>query len=122
MGKLSAHGHELVRLVKARPEQDDPADPARPNALRFIDHKSFLSVRSDGHVLSRHTARWADSGRIQDWGWKLYKRIKPELRRTMPDLNRAALTLAERMVAQGWTVESEHAGVTIARNAQGSPA
>lgn len=115
MAKLTAHGHELVRLVRTRPELDDAEDPARPNALRCIDHKTFLSIRSDGHILQRNTFRWADTRRIHDGGWKLFKRVKREHANTMPDLVRAALRLADSFARSGYTIEEEHASVTIAR-------
>lgn len=114
MAKLSAHGYELARLVKVRPDLDDNADPARPGILGTAEHKDFLSIRSDGWILNRYTFRWMDTKRINDSGWKLRQRIKRD-RREGTALLHATLRLVAVYVAKGYVVESEHAALGIER-------
>ena len=100
MAKLSSHGIELARLSIARP--DDLIDAAHPTYLRFIDKRTELSFRSDGHILRRYVGRWSEGGRLHDWGWKLHRRIRRDY--DPAQVRAAAVRLAIELRDQGWSI------------------
>ena len=70
MAKLSARGRvELARFEKRTPDSNDPNEA-------FVDNRFQLAAMSDGHILKKMTARWKDTGRIHDWGWKDLAKVK----------------------------------------------
>lgn len=100
MAKLSAHGTEVARLSYQIAFENDDDDFARRTygltESRYIYHLSF---RSDGHILRRivgldtHPDRdESDPGRRNDWGWKLYRRMREKR-------DRAAITAYARRYA-----------------------
>lgn len=63
MAKLSAHGHEVARVVIERNLPDHR-------------HETHYSFRSDGHVLRRIVGLDIHApGSRTDYGWKLWKRL-----------------------------------------------
>lgn len=103
MAKLSAHGYELARVeFQQVVEHTDGTDSTT--------YRVILSFRSDGHIMRRlvalniHDTRYGGSPHA-DFGWKLYKRFKPEVRN---DMDRLREIVAKRVVAY----ERQHAAVS----------
>ena len=70
MAKLSAHGRELVRLVKQLPDSD-----------YFDNCKDYIALYEDRRILTKHTARHKPdslypNGQPHSWGWKLGQKVK----------------------------------------------
>jgi hypothetical protein len=112
MAKLSAHGAELARLKVTRIAAEDDANGV---AERY----THLSFRTDGHIMQREVIRWREDSPMRyydgspathDYGWKLYQRFKPEVRKDRAALKRAVEArvayLTDRHIGRGHRVES----------------
>lgn len=92
MAKLSAHGIEIARVVVARDATDD--QPLGYDG-RLAREEMHYSYRSDGHILRRWVVVYLDDGKVlagkrSDYGWKLYKRFRPETRKDPARLREVA--------------------------------
>lgn len=103
MAKLSAHGHEVARLVTLRTQEPSEHDiklygaDAFPEGKRYEYHYSF---RSDGHILRRmvgldvHPHETERRYRSNDFGWKLWRKLREPKRATNARLRNMAASMA----------------------------
>ena len=113
MARLSAHGHEMLRVSRTLGRLSRVGkhlDPPTPRVERLLE-RSTVSYRSDGSTLSKIDTEWLDARYPHKhcYGWKLHQsKRKGWLSRKPKDYTTPEWVrfIAERAIARGYTIEN----------------
>lgn len=107
MAVLSKNGFELARITKTVDLRERELRAFESDDSRLLEETTSISVRSNRHILKRHSGKFADRYRSNgirphDWGWKQWRKWNGP----NDDAFRAFVArYCDKFESAGWTVE-----------------